>query len=104
MQFLMDNSVLIVFLITAAVLGRSEYKRYLRENGLSSAEAIARLRRGINEIGESLFPKLLATLLISLLISMVSFREIFVPDVFHIVFLTMLLARPTSKLIKKLFQ
>lgn len=104
MQLLMNNSILIVFLLAAFVVGRSEYKRYLAKQSLTPKEFRDLLRLKLNEAGSKVLSKFVASLVISLLISMVSFRELWVNDVFHVVFLTMLMARPIHKQIRKLFE
>lgn len=103
MQFLLDNSITIIFLITASILGYSEYKKYLARKQLTPQEFRSLLRFKINEVGNELLAKLAVSIVVTLLISIVSFRELWMNDCFHIVFLTNLLSKPTYKYLKKLF-
>jgi hypothetical protein len=93
-----------VFLLAASVVGRSEYKRYLAKQGMTSQEFRDLLKLKLNEAGSKVLLKFITSLIIAFLISMVSFRELWVNDVFHVVFLTMLLARPIHKQLRKMFE
>jgi hypothetical protein len=103
-QTLMNNSVLLVFLVTASVLAYSEYKKYLAKQRMSPQEFRSFLRLKLNEAGSQLLIKFVNALLIAFVISMVSFREIWVNDVFHIVFLTLLMAKPLHKMVKSILE
>ena len=103
-QTLMNHSITIVFLIAAAIIARSEYKRYLVKQQMSPQEFRSLLRLKINEAGAGLLIKFVNAVLIAFVISLVSFREIWVNDVFHIVFLTLLMARPLHKLVKSVLE
>jgi hypothetical protein len=102
LDFLLNNSIFIVFAITASILGFSEYRRYLRRTGQTPAEVRISLRERLNEVGNELLAKLLVSIIVTLVISIVSFRELWMNDTFHIVFLTNLLSKPTYKYLKSL--
>lgn len=104
LQTLMNNSILIVFLLTVFVVGRNEYRRYLQRKGISGLEFRLSLQRQIDKAGAPLLAKLATALIVASLISIVSFREFFLTDVFHTVFLTMLLVRPVHRLVKNLIK
>lgn len=103
MQFLMDNSIILIFLIAASILGYSEYKKYLQKQAMSPVEFRSMLRLKLNEVGNELLAKFAVSVIVSIVISLVSFRELWMNDTFHIVFLTNLLSRPTWKYLKRLF-
>lgn len=86
------------------VIGYSEYRRHLEKTKLSPREFRSLLRLKFNEIGNELVLKLVASAVITVVISMVSFREIWMNDAFHIVFLTNLLYARTVNLLVKLFE
>jgi hypothetical protein len=96
--------VLIVFLITVAFLANSEYKKYLAKKNMDPAEFRSMLRLKIDEVGKELLAKLAVSVLVSVVISLVSFRELWMNDCFHIVFLTNLLSKPTYKRLKKILE
>lgn len=102
LDFLLNNSITIIFLITASFLGYSEYRRYLQKSGQSPEEFRLSFRKRFNELGNELLLKLLASALITAVISMVSFRELWMNDAFHIVFLTNLLYARTVGMLKRL--
>lgn len=104
LTFLLNHSVLIIFLLTTAVVARNEYRRYLQRNKMDAEEFKSRIRERINEVGSGLLAKLATALVVAAAISMISFREIFLNDVFHTVFLTMLLVKPVHKYLSRLFE
>lgn len=104
MTFLLDNSVLIAFLLTVAFVGYREYKEYLRRTGMSTAHFRNILKIRLNIVGTGLLAKLITALVVASVISAVSFREVFLPDVFHTVFLTMLLVKPVFNKIKSVLE
>lgn len=104
LDFLLNNSITIIFLLTIGFLGYSEYRRYLQRKEITPSEFRSLVRSKINEIGSGLLTKLATAVVIALIVSLVSFRELFVMDVFHTVFLTLLLARPVSKKLKAIFE
>lgn len=101
-SFLLNNSIFIVFAITASILGISEYRRYLRRTGKTPKEVQLSLRERLNEVGNELLAKLLVSVIVTLVISIISFRELWMNDTFHIVFLTNLLSKPTYRYLKSL--
>lgn len=103
-QSLLDHSILLIFLVTAFIVGRSEYKKYLDRKNLSPQELRSVLRLKIDSIGKELLAKLAVSIIVTLVISLVSFRELWMNDCFHIVFLTNLLSKPTYKRLKSIFE
>lgn len=100
----MNNSILIIFLIVLAVLARAEYKKYLVRTGKDSKEFRSLLRLRLNDIGNRLLVKIGTAVIIAFIVSLVSFREIWSNDVFHVTFLALLLAGPVHKSIKKIIE
>lgn len=101
---LMNNSILLIFLLTVAIVGRSEYKKYLKRKNIDSVEFKNQLRSKLNAVGNEMLAKLAVSIIVSVVISLVSFRELWMNDCFHIVFLTNLMSKPTYKRLKRLFE
>lgn len=104
LDFLLDHSIHIIGCIALTFIAVSETKRYMKNNRISLYDLTSKIRSNINEVGEELIPKLLSSAVVSILISIVSFRELWMNDVFHIVFLASLLLGPANHYIKQLFK
>jgi hypothetical protein len=102
MDFLLNNSLFIVTGIAFTVFGIAEYRRYLDKRMMTNAEFIQQLRERLNDQGSILAYKLLTSVIVTLVISMVSFRQLWMNDCFHIVFLTAILFPPTLRFLRKL--
>ncbi len=101
---ILDNSILIIFLVTAYALGKAEYKKYLERKSLSPNEFRSLLRPKISKIRNEILVKFVVTLMVTVIISVVSFRQLWVNDCFHITFLAYLLGNPIHKRLKSLFE
>lgn len=104
LDFLLDHSVHIIGFIVFIFMAVSETRRYMKKNKMSCSDLTSKIRLNINEVGEELIPKLLSSVAVSTLISIISFRELWMNDTFHIVFLSSLLLGPANKYIKQLFK
>lgn len=102
MEFVLNNSVLIIALITASLVIASEYKSYVKRKNLDPVELRSLLRRKLQEISTELAIKTVVAVLISIVISAVSFKELWTIEVFHIVFLTSILSKPIQGYLKRL--
>ena len=102
LNFLLNHCVSIVGLLALAILARNLTKEYMGKKGLDRAQLVSLLRLKTNEIGKFLFPKIIASVLITLVVSPVSFRELWVPDVYHVVFITSILFNRVELYLSKL--
>lgn len=101
-EFLLNNFIVILFLSLLVYICIDQKNKYIIEKGMSKSEFNTMFRSKFNEVGNYLFKKLINALSISIIISLISFRELFIPDVFHTVFLTLLLSQYTEKYLQKL--
>lgn len=102
LQFLLNHCVSIVGLLALVILARNLTKEYMGKKGLDRAQLVSLLRLKTNEVGKFLFPKIIASVVITLTISPISFREIWVPDVYHVVFITSILFNRVEQYLAKL--
>jgi hypothetical protein len=102
-QFLMDNSIFIIFIVCAAIIGRFEYKKYLQGKNINSSEFRSLFRFNINDVREELLDKLAASIVMTVVISLILSRQLWMNDTFHIVFLTNLLSESIWKYLNKVF-
>lgn len=102
MDFLLNNSIFIVFTICAVALGYIEYRQYLKRRLTSGSILTDKFKANINDVARDLLVKLLVSVIIAFVISLVSFRELWMNDTFHIVFLTNILYGRVSTYLKHL--
>src|SRR5690606_29162682 len=103
-EVLLDNSVLIIGFLVISLVGYREYRRYLQRKGITSEQFRVSFRENLNKVSPSLLTKLAMSVCIAVIISVISFRSLFVNDVFHTVFLTILMAPTTYKVLRRLFE
>jgi hypothetical protein len=104
LAFLLNNSISLIGLIVGTVLVVSSVREYAKKKDMNISDALVFLRQRLNEIGNELILKLISGLLITLAISLISFREIWSNDVFHVVFVCSLLKTKTEELLKRIVE
>jgi hypothetical protein len=102
MEMLLNNIIVLLFLTLITYIAIDQKNKYIVKNGLTKEEFNLSFRQKFNEVVGYLFKKLVNALAVSIVISLISFRELFIPDVFHTVFLTILLIPYSEKYILKL--
>ena len=90
-QLLLDNSIFMIACFCFGFVGYSECRRYLRRSGKTPKEVRSSLRLKLDEVGKHLLIKLASSVIVTLVISLISFREVWMNDCFHIVFVASLL-------------
>lgn len=102
--FLLNNSISLIGLIVGTVLVVSSIREFAKKKNMNISDSLVFLRQRLNEIGNELILKLISSLFITLMISLVSFRELWSNDVFHVVFICSLLKTKTEELLKKMVE
>ena len=102
MRTLLDNSVFILGAIGLLFFAYSEYRRFLQKTGNTPVTFRSLVQGELKKTGSGLMTILIISPFIALVISMVSFRELFVFDVFHTTFVTLLLNSPVRGILRKL--
>lgn len=97
------SCITVVILLGLIVFGYLEYKDYLKRKSITNSEYLKILMEKVNEVGMLLAAKLATSLVVACLISVVSFRQFWSNDTFHIVFLSSLLLKPARKYIGRIF-
>jgi len=104
LDFLINHSIDLVGLVVILIFGYDQYRKYIQKNNMTGREFLSMMRRRLNEVGNELAAKFVTSIVVAFIISFISFRELFVTDVFHTVFLTMLLVRPVFKHVQNIFK
>lgn len=104
LDFLINHSIHLVGLTVVAIFGYDQYRKYIQKNNMTGREFLSMLRKRLNEVGNEVAAKFFTSVVVAFIISFISFRELFVTDVFHTVFLTMLLVRPVFKQVQNIFK
>lgn len=102
-QTIMDYSVAGIGFITFIGLGISMARAEMKKRGTSLKGYLLALKANSQGLGDRILVKIVASISLSLLISFISFRELWNNDVFHIVFLSSLLIARTESLVIELF-
>lgn len=91
LQFLIQHSVSIIGIIAITFLGMSASKEYMKKHNMTTSQFFSEIRRVKDEVGTVLLAKLITASLITLVVSLISFRQIWMNDTFHVVFLTIII-------------
>ena len=104
LDLLINHSIHLIGIVVLGLMAHYQYKRLLQQSGLTPEAFRSSLRVKFNEVGNKLAAKLATSLVVATIISIVSFRELFVNDVFHTVFFTMVLVPLVYKKVKYIFE
>ncbi len=103
-QFLLNNSIQLVALVLLVTVLTLETRKFMKRKSIDLSQFLVFLRQKIEELGNPLLGKLAAIAVVSFLVSLVSFREWWVNDVFHVVFLASLLLDRSEQIIRSVFK
>ena len=99
----MNYSVALVGLITAIFLGVRYVRAYMKREGLTFDQYKAQVHDRLEPIADNLFVVLATAIVVSFVISFVSFRQLWSNDVFHVVVVASLLRTHVEYLVQKVF-
>jgi hypothetical protein len=103
MQSVMNFSVASIGLAVVVVLGAQYVYRQMKSKKLTVREYLKELQANLEASAGSLLVTLAASVLVSLIITMVSFRQVWSNDVFHVVFLAALLRDKAEYFLYRVF-
>lgn len=103
LTFLLNNSIVLIFISTIFFLALLESKQLMQRKGISKIEFYSQFRERSRDFVTLILLKLVTAIALTITISMLSFRQFWLNDVFHVTFFTLLLLRQFEKGIKFLF-
>jgi hypothetical protein len=102
-QTLLNNSVWMIGLIAFLYLLVSFARKEMKRQNMNVMEYLVFLRHNLDVATHDLTLQLIIAIGLSFLISLVSFRQLWSMDVFHIVFICFILKTPAQNVMSKIF-
>lgn len=93
MDWLLNNSHRIILFLALSYLTFCYVQNFMKKRGMNWNDFKSYFKSKLKETLEHLFPKIVTSIVFTFLISLISFREYWINDVFHVVFLTIILHR-----------
>ena len=103
-KFLLDNSLIIIFVLVMTIIARNELKAYMIKNNLDWSGFQSLVLQRLHQAGVEVLSYLVSALLITVTISLVSFKSVWITDVFHTVFFTIVLLKPIQGTLKTILK